>query len=278
MPLIEEKFEQGRIDTLKRFLQRELEKERPRDFEILVDGFKVVSRTNNLEEFEDYEQEIRENTRSLSFLVYDSPGTNRNTRHTFLLYGEPMGQGRSLNGLGEIDQVIAQRMEEREREYELKGAKEKLQATEQKLEEAEEYAEQLERKIKEMEDKRYTTSISLGELANAVLKGIVRQNAEKIPGGHALAGLLGAELPEQPTPVSPIAEQGAASFEKAVPNDLPQETKDRLSLIEQMQQKFNEQEMMAVFAILDCLSVTPAKIATVVTFLGIQAAPYQAAA
>jgi hypothetical protein len=182
-----------------------------------------------------------------------------------------------MNGLGEIDQVIAQRMEEREREYELQRVKEKLSTTQQELSESEEYAEQLEKKIKDMEEKRYTTSISFGELANAVLKGIVRQNVEKIPGGHALAGLLGAELPEQSGNIAPAApEVATASFEKAVPNNLPQETQDRLSLISQMQQKFNEQEMVAVFSILDYLTITPDKINTIIEFLGIQSEPHQA--
>ena len=277
MPLLEQKFEQCRIDTIKRMLQREIEKDKPKDYEIFVDGFKIVSRTNNLEEFEEYEQEISDSTHSLSIVIYDGPGTNRNTRHTFLMRSDPNGQGRSMNGLGEIDQVIAQRMEEREREYELQRVKEKLGTTQQELSESEEYAEQLEKKIKDMEEKRYTTSISFGELANAVLKGIIRQNVEKIPGGHALAGLLGAELPEQSGNVAQaVPEVTTATFEKAVPNNLPQETQDRLSLISQMQQKFNEQEMVAVFSILDYLTITPDKINTVIEFLGIQSEPHQA--
>jgi hypothetical protein len=277
MPLLEQPFEQSRIDTIKRMLQREIDKDKPKDYEIFVDGFKIVSRTNNLEEFEEYEQEISDSTHSLSILIYDGLGTNRNTRHTFLLRKDPNGQSRSVNGLGEIDQVIAQRMEEREREYDLQRTKEKLTTTQQDLSESEEYAEQLEKKIKDMEEKRYTTSISFGELANAVLKGIIRQNVEKIPGGHALAGLLGAELPEPSGSTPPVtSEQTTASFEKAVPGDLPKETLDRLTLISQMQQKFNAQQMVAVFSILDSLTLTPEKIQSVLEFLQIQSEPHQA--
>lgn len=43
MPVVEERYDQNKIDSLKRYLKREAEKGRTRDYEIIVDGFKVVS-------------------------------------------------------------------------------------------------------------------------------------------------------------------------------------------------------------------------------------------
>ena len=85
MPVIEERYDQNKIDSLKRYLKREAEKGRTRDYEIIVDGFKVVSRTNDVEEFDDYEDEIQDNTRNIAILIYDGAGTNRNTRYSFSL-------------------------------------------------------------------------------------------------------------------------------------------------------------------------------------------------
>lgn len=280
MPLIEEKFDQHKIDSLKRYLQRETEKGRAKNFEIIVDGFKVVSRTENVEEFEDYENEIKGSTRNLSILIFDGPGTNRNTRYSFILQGEPTARSSQAgNGLGEIDQVIAQKLEEREREHELSRLKEQLSATKTQLAEAEEYADSLQKRIKEMEEKRYVQAVSIGEVASVVLKTLVKQHAARIPGGQALAGLLGADVPEElPTAALP-APEGSASFEKQpVTEPMDELTRNRLSLIEQMQQRFNEQQMIAVFSILDCLAAAPDKIDLVLVQLGLQATPSSVAA
>jgi len=280
MPLIEEKFDQHKIDSLKRYLLREAEKGRKKDFEIMVDGFRVVSRTDGVEEFDDYEQEIKDTTRNVSILIFDGPNTNRNTRYSFSLRGEPVVSSPSLNGLGEIDQVIASKLEEREREHTLQRLQEKLKDTQEQLEEAEEYAQTLEQRIKDMEDKRFTNSISLGELATAVVKNVIRQHAEKIPGGQTLAGLLGADLPEQLNAPTPSAEPATAHFEKNIEmagHELSEETQNRLSLIAQMQERFNEQQMVAVFAILDHLAAVPDKIMPIVNFLGIAGQPTSAA-
>jgi hypothetical protein len=278
MPLITEKFDQHKVDIIKRYLQRETDKGRSKDFEIIVDGFKVVSRTSDIEEFEDYEQEVTEDSRNLTILVYGNANANRNTRYSFSLQNETVRQSNQpANGLGEIDQVIAQKLEEKEREHEFSRLKEQLSATKAQLAEAEEYADSLQKRIKDMEEKRYTQAVSLGEVASVVLKTLVKQHAARIPGGQALAGLLGADLPEE-LPASIPQEAAPVSFERQPDSEpLDEQTRNRLSLIEQMQHRFNEQQMVAVFSIMDALSAAPEKIDTVLVQLGLQAAPVVAA-
>lgn len=267
MPLIEEKFDQQKVDFLKRFLQREADKNRPRDYEIKVDGFHIVSRTDNISEFDEYEQEIKDSTRNLSILIYDGPNTNRNTRYSFILNADNGNRtSTTLNGLGEIDHMIAQKMEEKEREYELNRMREKLKDMQTQLTEAEEYAELLQNRIKEMEDKRYTNAVSLGEVASVVLKGLVQQHASKLPGGAALAGLLGAETPVNSLPAA--LPETSVSFERSNDEQPDETTRNRLSLIAQMQERFNEQQMISVFTIMDVLANSPEKIASVLAHLG----------
>jgi hypothetical protein len=254
MPHYEEKFDRRRIESIKRYLQREADKGREKDFEIIIDGFKVVSRTNNIDEFDDYEQELREDSRHISFLVYDGPDTNRNNRYTFMMGTNPTTAQPPVATLGEIDQVVAQKIEEKEREHELQHLKEKLSSTKEQLEEAEEYAQQLEKQIEDMKQKRYANAVSLGELATVVVKTLVRENAAKIPGGQALAGWLGADVSEAAT-AQQLTDQPTATYQpkQETSGDLPEETRNRLSLIEQMQQKFSEQQMIAVFTVLNPL-------------------------
>jgi hypothetical protein len=278
MPLITEKFDQHKVDIIKRYLQRETDKGRPKDFEIIVDGFKVVSRTSDIEEFDDYEQEVTEDSHNLTILVYGNANANRNTRYSFSLQNETVRQSNQpANGLGEIDQVIAQKLEEKEREHEFSKLKEQLSATKTQLAEAEEYADNLQKRIKDMEEKRYTQAVSLGEVASVVLKTLVKQHAARIPGGQALAGLLGADLPEE-LPVSAPQEAAPVSFERQPDSEpLDEQTRNRLSLIEQMQHRFTEQQLIAVFSIMDALSAAPEKIEAVLVQLGLQAASAAAA-
>jgi hypothetical protein len=280
MPLHDLKFDQHKIDSLKRYLQREAEKNRKKDYEIMIDGFRVVSRTDDIAEFDDYEQEIKGDTRNVSILIFDGPGTNRNTRYSFSLQGDTSNRSNgSLNGLGDIEHVITEKLAEREKEYEAQRLKEQLKDTKLQLTESEEYAETLERRIKEMEAQKFTNTVSIGEVAGLVLKSLVKQNLSKIPGGQALAGLLGADQPtELPPPTEPAP--GQVSFEKQSDNPgLDEETRNRLSLIQQMQERFNEQQMVGVFSILDALAATPEKIDIVLTQLGLQpASTHQAAA
>ena len=147
MPVIEERYEQNKIDSLKRYLKREAEKGRTRDYEIIVDGFKVVSRTDDVEEFDDYEEEIKDNTRNISILIYDGAGTNRNTRYSFSLNQDnaspiPAKPMNGIGGLGEIDEIIQQKLEEKDRDYKISSLEKELEDTQQKLAEAEEYHQQ----------------------------------------------------------------------------------------------------------------------------------------
>jgi hypothetical protein len=261
MPLHDLKFDQHKIDSLKRYLQRESEKGRTKDYEIIIDGFRVVSRTDDITEFDDYEQEIKSDTRNISILIFDGPGTNRNTRYSFSLQSDSSNRSNgSLNGLGEIEQVIADKLAEREREHDLQQVKEQLKATKQQLAESEEYSETLEQRIKDMESKRFTNAVSIGEVASLVLNSLIKKNIDRIPGGQALAGLLGADEPDESTS-SPNSSPAPVSFEKqSGGNGLDEQTQNRLALIEQMQQNFNEQQMIGVFSILDILVASPDKI------------------
>jgi hypothetical protein len=269
MPLIEEKFEQSRIDSIKRYLQREAEKGRTKDYEIVIDGFKVVSRTDNLEEFEDYEQEIKNTTRNISILVFDGPNTNRNTRYSFLLQGEPsIQQPKGLNGLGEIDMMIQEKLDAKEREFELRQLQEKLATTQQSLEDAEEYCDLLEKEVDELKQKRLVQSTNWGEVLNGFLTAAAKNN--KTPMGQALAGLLGVDPKEKPAELQQATEDSHASFEPSKAPEMTEELKNQLSLIAQIDKSFDNQHKAAVLFLLDYFCKHPEKLDEAIKFLNIQ--------
>ncbi|HYD22680.1 MAG TPA: hypothetical protein VEB40_14460 [Flavipsychrobacter sp.] len=268
MPLIEEKFDQSRIDSIRRYLQREKDKGRAKDYEIVIDGFKVVSRTDNLDEFEDYEQELKNSTRNISILVYDGPNTNRNTRYSLLLQGEPsVPASKGLNGLGEIDQIIQERLDAKEKEFELKQLREKLTETQQALEEAEDYADELETKIEELREARLLQSKNWGEVLSGFLSAATKDSNS--PVGKALAGLLGVEQNARPIELQGSKEETEASYERSQP-ELSEEMKNHIAIIAQIQQSFDPNRKAAVLFLLDYYCKYPEKLDETIKFLNIQ--------
>lgn len=261
MPIVEERYNQSRIDTLRRSLQRESDKGKPRDYEIFVDGFKVVPRTDDLSDFDDYEQEIRSDTRNISFLLYDGPGTNRNTRYSFSLH-DNQAVADPVPTLGEIDQIVAQKLLDRDRDYELSKLKEKLQETQGQLDESEEYASSLQTRIAELEQASKGKMMKWGDLGASILMGILRSNAHKLPQG--LSGFL--DLDDAPKTQETFRSneiEGHASYKKV--DAIDEHTQNRLALLEQMQQQLNEQQVVGVLTIIGYLIDHPEQIPIIIT-------------
>ena len=286
MPLIEEKYDQHKIDSLKRYLQREAQKGRQKDYEIMIDGFKVVSRTDEVDEFDDYEQEIKDTTRNISILIYDGGNTNRNTRYSFLLNqdrdrdrGKESSQAvNGMGGLGEVDQLIQQRLDEKDREYALKNLTERLEETEEELKEAEKYNDQIEKELAhlkaQIESNKFNLSgLNLVELGSEVLKLTINRNAKKSPLVGQLAGILGALNPPDAPPANaePEEEEEEASFKKHAPQ--PQLNERQLlilSSIQKMEQAFNEEQMLLMNLVMETLMYHPDQLITVAQLLNVE--------
>jgi hypothetical protein len=269
MPTIEEKYDQNRIDVLKRYLQREATNGRPRDYEILVDGFKVIPRTRNLDEFDDYEIEMREDTRNVSILVYDGPATPRNTKYSFRVEKQQERLDGIGNGLGAVEQLIRDKLDENERIHELEKLKETLDATQQKLREAEEYCGQLEEQLEENRANKYKLgSLNIAELGAQVLEYTIKRHAHKIPGGEQLAGFLNA-----PILVSPQPEQEAqteATFQKQEESPLTDVQMRHLNNLHIMERRLKGNQMSTTLAILSKLAEHPEQIDIVAALLNIE--------
>jgi hypothetical protein len=265
MPAIEEKYDQEKIDGLKRYLQREAAKNRKKDFEIVIDGFKIVSRTSDLNEFDEYEREMRNDTSVVHFLIYDGPTTNRNMKYSFYLNESaiPEKPVNGLGSLGDIDSIIKQRLDEKEKEAELVRLREELEQAKEQLDEAEEYHGMLEKEITDLKSKRFKDNSSFGEILNAFVGSMVKKNASKIPGGELLAGFFTPEESKQELPGA--AETTKATFSK---EDGPDEmTRHRLALITDLQQKLDEQQMVGLFTVIEHLTGKPEDIKTVIGLL-----------
>jgi hypothetical protein len=277
MPVIEERYDQNKIDSLKRYLKREADKGRARDYEIIVDGFKVVSRTNEVDEFDDYEDEIKDNTRNIAILIYDGAGTNRNTRYSFSLNQDnasPISAKpiNGLGGLGEIDEIIQQRLDEKEKDFKISSLEKELEETSQKLSEAEDYHKQLEDEIvrlKEEKPKPHAFSLQLGEIGATVLDGLLKRNIPQLAG--ILNGFSEPQAAHATTTTEPEVE---ATFQKKgnaqTSPQLTEQQIGRLRNLELMEQAFNGEQLQVVIAIIQKLIQMPEQVIPVAQFLNLQ--------
>ncbi|MEO8760131.1 MAG: hypothetical protein ABI388_03395 [Bacteroidia bacterium] len=273
MPYIEETYSPERMDNLLQYLQCSKEQGEPEDFEIFVDTFKVVKRTNDINRFENYSNYIRPQTKSISVLIYDG-ASPRNTKHTFILKDDKQ----ALSGV-DIDNRINEKISTEKEKWEgdlLKKEYEKLKVD---LEDAEILIDELEAKlVLATGNKPRLNEMGLVEVASVLLEGFVRRNPQmltKLPGGEALAGAFIQDNEEKQKLLdTPAEKEPKVSFtieEDETPTEtLSEEDKASLVFIKQLNGAFTREQMEKVFLILGTLAKTPADIETTIQFLAEQ--------
>ncbi len=138
MPITTEKYDQLKIDKLKHLLTELAAKGQARPFDIFVDGLKVVPKTEDVKEFENYEYYINEDSEKIRILIYYSLTSPRNDQYVYYIQRGRIEK--PLSGLGELDGIIQEKLEARDREHEARQIKQELEETKKQLEEAEQYA------------------------------------------------------------------------------------------------------------------------------------------
>lgn len=275
MPVTNDNFDQLKIDKLRHYLEDMAAKGHPKPYEIFVDALKVVPKTEDPKDFDGYEYYMNENTEKVRILIYNSQLTNRNDQYCF--YVQKNATDKPLNGLGDLDGIIQEKLAAREREYELNKLKEELEETKKQLEEAEEYTEQLEQELETVKSNKFKLgNIHLGELASYAMESIVRRNPQfltKLPGGEALAGVIeqdNLEREKKKLDASPEVES-EASFQKkgGTSEALTEEQKRQLAFIEQLQGAFNQEQLETVMHIIQKMADDTSQIPTIAQLLNI---------
>ncbi len=261
-----EKYDQFKIERLKNFLEDMAAKNQPRPYEIYVDNLKVVPKTDDANEFDSYERYMDENTEKVRVVIYNSASSPRNDQYCFNV--QMNKQEKSINGLGEIETIVQEKLSARDKEYELNQLKKELEETKQQLEEAEDYVDQLEQQLEETKSNKYKLGkLDLVELGGIVLENLATKNSpalEKI----GLGGLFGASN----QPEAPKTEESEASFQKKgeQQNDLKPEHLQYIPIIQQLYGAFANEDLEMVMRVIQKLSEEPTHLKTVAELLNIQ--------
>ncbi|GGA89951.1 hypothetical protein [Puia dinghuensis] len=272
MPVIHQKFDSFKIDKIKRFLEDMATKGQARPYEIFVDSLKVVPKTEDVAEFDSYEQYIDEDTAKLRILVYNSGLSPRNDQYCFMIGSDR--PEKSFGGLGEIDTIVAERLAARDREYELQDLRKQLQEARAQVEEAESEADSVRQELEAVKAGQQRKQIKGIEVVSIILEGFVRRNPQllqRIPGGEALAGLIEQDNADSSvaSPAEPVTE---ASFRKrSEPGaGLTPEQLRYIDTLRRLEATFQQPELETVMQVLARFAEAPETLSTVAELLTIK--------
>jgi hypothetical protein len=272
MPVTNDTYDQLKIDKLKHFLEAQAERGQAKPFEIFVDNLKVVAKTEDPKEFDSYEFYMNEDTEKLRILIYNSNLSPRNDQYCFMVQ-KNIGSTKSVNGLGEIENIVQEKLAARDREYEMTRLKDELEATKQELEETEEYADQLEKEIQYLKENKFKIkNIDLAELTSVAIEGIVRRNPQfltKIPGiGEGLAGIIEQDNKEKEKLLTqPQQPEPQVSVQKETAPDITEEEKRHLAYLRKLEQTFTREQAEMFNAVLHSMVEEPSIIPTLVDLI-----------
>lgn len=263
-----EKFSQEKMDKLLEYLKMYQELMQPIDFEIVVDGFKAVRRTDNTELFPYYENFINANTKGIEVLFYQGT-SNNNDKHIFTFAEEPKDTG--LSGI-EIDNRIQEGIEKEKKTWEFEQLRQKNKELEGEVEELEEEVDKLEKQLSEAKLRESPLKGFLGEMGSTMVESFIRRNPQmlaNIPGGQALAGFIEEDNKRLEEGGDRKEPELQVSFRAKEEEPVSSEAKEAANFVKYLKGKFNQQQFGKLMQIIDLLAEAPEKIDSV--FNGLKA-------
>ncbi len=254
MAINQDKYTEQKVNRIYQILQNAQQQGQMQDYEIQVDGLKVVQRTDDLEMFFSHEDFIDADTKSLSIAIY-SGASNRNDRHILWLKEEPK---EALNGLEDIDTRVEKRIQEAEDKWKYQQLNKEHEQLKTDYAELEKFAEQIEKDLAESKTAKFKFgNMNIGELGSVMLEGIVRRNPQiltKLPMGDSLAGVFEEDAKAQTEPSNETEEE--VSFKKKTSSETGLSTEDQalLDFGKQLQSRFTQEEILLIMQILDYLA------------------------
>jgi hypothetical protein len=248
------------MERFKTILENSADSGKAKYFAIEVDGLKVVEKTNNVEEFDNYESFITDDTREILIYLYSTNAASpKHDKHYLKMekrvVEKPVSEP-TLSGI-EIQNKIDAGIQAAQERWEKKELEKQIVELKEELEDAEEYVEKLEAKCEEYERNRNTLrGVNVGEALGVAAESVLRNNVgllAQVPAMKGLAGLIDKDNKDKAkqlnTPAIPDSE---VSF--SANNTLSEEDKNMMQLLGEMKNVFNETELQQVMSIIGALS------------------------
>ncbi len=278
MPNTTATYDTSKVERLKHLLNSLQEKGKAKLYEIFVDNLKVVEKTDDSVEFDNYLDYMDNDTQEIKIVIYNTANSPRNDQYTFELKAKLKTKdtdkqvlSAALSGV-EIENRIDEKLQTERRKWEMELLKKENEELKVKIQDAEEFMDQLQLAYDEEKAKKQKLgNVDLGDLASVALEGLIRRNTHfisKIPGGEALAGIIEEDNKSKMNALAAPQEETEASFKRAQSVPIVNaEDEERLQILKMMQQHFNEAQLKEVWSILQKLSVDQALIRPVLDLL-----------
>ncbi|MDO9187398.1 MAG: hypothetical protein Q7W13_15395 [Bacteroidia bacterium] len=276
MAITSETYDQLKIDKLKLYLQTQADRNAARYYEIYVDNLKAVHKTNDIQEFDSYEDYMTEDTDRIRILVYSTNSQSpRNDQYVYRMKKQEeqktIVQQQGLSGI-EIESRMEEKLQTHRERWEHEALVKELEQTKQQLKESEEYAEKLVAELQEYRSKKlHWGNVNLGELASVVVEGIVRRNPQmvaKLPGGEALAGIIEQDNKERGTTTT--THETEVSFKKKSDTpELSDEEKGYLNFMRGIAESFDDEEIVILTQVITKLEEDTTQLKPVAELLNI---------
>lgn len=276
MAITSETYDQLKIDKLKLYLQTQADRNAARFYEIYVDNLKAVHKTNDVQEFDSYEDYMTEDTDRIRILVYSTNSQSpRNDQYVYRMKKQEeqktIVQQQGLSGI-EIESRMEEKLQTHRERWEHEALIKELEQTKQQLKESEEYAEKLAAELMEYKSKKlHWGNVNLGELASVVVEGIVRRNPQmvaKLPGGEALAGIIEQDNKERGT-TTPTQETEVSFKKKSDTPELSDEEKGYLNFMRGIAESFDDEEIVILTQVITKLEEDTTQLKPVAELLNI---------
>lgn len=270
-----EKYSAEKIEKLHEYLKRYHQLGQPIDYEILVDGFRAVRRTNDPEVFYQFDTFVNADTQNIEIVFYQG-SSNNNERFLFLLTDTPIQRNnqdeQSLSGIEIQNRILDGINKERERWEMEKLLEEKKQLEKDNADyeawigELEEDKKNLEEEITVLKAGQNPLNSLLGELGSSFVTGMLKKNPgilKALPGGETLSGFI-SETDDRPTTSNEQEESTVKVKPKAEPDA---QDKEAIEFIKGLQHVFSQEEFIKVMQVLDSLASDKNNIDVVIQLL-----------
>jgi hypothetical protein len=276
MAITSETYDPLKIDKLKLYLQTQSDRNAARYYEIYVDNLKAVHKTNDLQEFDSFEDYMTDDTERIRILVYTTNSQSpRNDQYVYRMKKQDeqkqIVQAQGLSGI-EIENRMEEKLQTHRERWEHEALVKELEQTKQQLKESEEYAEKLVVELLEYKSKKLLWgNVNLGEFASVVVEGFVRRNPQmlnKLPGGEALAGIIEQDNKERGTTI-PTPETEVSFKKKSDSADLSEEEKGYLNFMKGIAESFDDEEIIILTQVITKLEEDTTQLKPVAELLNI---------
>lgn len=251
-----------KIQQFKMWLEEMKEKGNTQFFEVFVDDFKVIPKTDAIEDFDKHEQYIDEETKKVTVLTYNTPGSNRYKQHIYLLKDKTQSvpQNQTLSG-PEVEAKIDEKVSLAKERWDCEQVKKELEGKKGELNEAEEYIEKLKTIIAETE-KKLQEAKSNGDFT-AVLRELAPQflSLKKNPSGNLSGSNQGEKKPEEEASFSKTSEEKPS---------LTQQEKNFIEFGKSLHSSFSQGEFSKLLSIIDAFAKDKTAIDPVMSLLNIE--------